>query len=345
VPSRLCGSSRHRVLLTGVSAPRRYGAVGQRRHHRLARPSQCLSTSQAFRLTPGRTWRLTHHLICTLRWRAPRSLRARCPTIYLVSAGGGGARMCCPHGQHESREGACVRATFRKSLASKCPACGRHPLPEQPFAITVNPSSRKDDCCRTLPAGTSTVDAPGIPPLHLTEELLASCAAPGRNARRARRCSLMSRLRWSCWPTGTCERHGTRWPSSWGVRLKNGGPSALAPSAYRATWPTVRGISMRAGPLPGRRVQARGPYLRISSMACAMPRRPGDRPHPPQLVGRPYGYAQYGVGPPARQCPPWVHIVGEDSGWGHWVALFDRTTRDRGHIFNICCRRAAWRFP
>jgi hypothetical protein len=70
--------------------------------------------------------------------------------------------MCCPHCQHESREGACVRATSRKSLASKCPACGRHPLPGQPFAITVSPSSRNDDCCRTLPAGTSTVNAPGI---------------------------------------------------------------------------------------------------------------------------------------------------------------------------------------
>jgi hypothetical protein len=32
------------------------GAADQRRHHRLPRPLQCLSTSHAFRLTPGRAW-------------------------------------------------------------------------------------------------------------------------------------------------------------------------------------------------------------------------------------------------------------------------------------------------
>jgi hypothetical protein len=100
--------------------------------------------------------------------------------------------MCCSHCQHESREGPYVRATFGESFASKCPTCGRHPWLGQPFAIPVSPSSRNDDCCRTPPAGTSTVDAPGMPPLHLTEEILASCAAPGKNTRRAQRCSAVS---------------------------------------------------------------------------------------------------------------------------------------------------------
>jgi hypothetical protein len=126
-----------------------------RRRHRLSHPLQCLSTSRAFRLTPGRAWSIDtpSHMHTSMA-------RAEAPARALAEDGG--ARMRCPHCQHEHREGVCFCAASGKSFASKCPACGKHPLPGAAFDDHRGPPSRNDDRCRPPPAGPSTIDTPDI---------------------------------------------------------------------------------------------------------------------------------------------------------------------------------------
>jgi hypothetical protein len=152
-------------------------------------PLQCLPTPRAFRLTSGRGWSIdTPSRMHTSMARAEVRL-ARCPAMYPVSAERGGARMHCPLCYHENRGGSCFRPVCRQSVAFMSPACGKPPLPRAVFCNHRGPRNWIDNCYRIPLAGTSTVDASGIPPAHLIEKLLASCAVPGGNTHRARRCS------------------------------------------------------------------------------------------------------------------------------------------------------------
>jgi len=141
-------------LLMGVSAPRRYGAMDRRRHHRRPRPLQCPSTSRAFRLTPGRAWSIDTPSLCTLGWRVPRLLHRCCSAIYPVSAKRGGARMRRPHYQPEKRGGSRICAACGKSLTSMRPVCGRQPLPRAAFCNHQGPPNWNGDGCRNSPGGT-----------------------------------------------------------------------------------------------------------------------------------------------------------------------------------------------
>jgi hypothetical protein len=86
---------------------------------------------------------LTPHLLCALRWRAPRFLLARCPAIYLVSAERRGTRMRFPHCQHESRGGSRFYVACERSFAAKCSACGRQPLPGATFCNHHGPQPER----------------------------------------------------------------------------------------------------------------------------------------------------------------------------------------------------------
>jgi hypothetical protein len=96
---------------------------------------------------------------------------------------------------------------------------------------------------------------------------------PRGNARRARWCAPMSRLRWSCRPNGTRARHGTRWPLSWVVGLKNRRPKQSGPVCVPRSLAYCPRSQHAYRPPPRRSDQARWPYLRIRSMACATPGR------------------------------------------------------------------------
>jgi hypothetical protein len=72
--------------------------------------------------------------------------------------------MRCPHCQPENRGGSRCCAACGTSCASKCLACGRQPLPGSAFCNSRGLPNRNDDGCRTCPAGTSTLDVPGIHP-------------------------------------------------------------------------------------------------------------------------------------------------------------------------------------
>jgi hypothetical protein len=70
--------------------------------------------------------------------------------------------MRCPHCQPENRGGSRCCAACGESFASKCPACGRQPLPGAAFCNYRGLPNRNDDGSRTSAAGTSTIDVPGI---------------------------------------------------------------------------------------------------------------------------------------------------------------------------------------
>jgi hypothetical protein len=144
-----------------------------RRRHRLSHPLQCLSTSRAFRLTPGRAWSID-----TPSHMHTSTARAEVPARALLE--GGGVRMCCPHCQHDNREGTCFCAASGKSCASKCPACDKPPRPGAAFGNHRGPPSRNDDCCHTPPAGPLTVDTPDIHPSASHREDPGLLRRPGR---------------------------------------------------------------------------------------------------------------------------------------------------------------------
>jgi hypothetical protein len=334
IPSPLYSSSRHRGLLTRGFAARRYRAVDQRWRHRLPRPLQGLSTSRAFRLTSGRAWSIDRpSRMHTSMARAEVPARTL-PGIYLVSAERRGARMHCPHCQDENGEGARFRAACGKSFLKgprvRQATRARSSLLPSPWApqparrLLPHPSRWHLD--RRRPRHTPACISPrrSRPP-----------APPRRgNARRARRRSPMSRLRWSCWPTGTCERHGTRWPLSWVVGLKNRRPKQSALSAYRTTWPTVQDLSLLAGPLRDAMIRHAGriceygqepAQLRGCSLVIdhTLLRSWGSYTGMPSMApARPHGNARSSV-----------HSDREGSESGHRVVLFDRTTREWGTHF------------
>lgn len=203
--------------------------------------------------------------------------------------------MRCPHCQPENRGApAFVRHAGSPSPQS-APHVAGNPCSEQPSAITVGFPTGTTTAAAPLPLAPRPGTSQAYTPMHLTEKILASCATPGEHTSRVRQCSPVSRLRRSCWPTEICERHGTQWSPSWVMRWKN----------YRSK--------------------------RLASMACATSGRwPCDRPRPTPAVGRPYGYAQYRVGAPARQGPPMGAHRWEDAESDHWVALVNRSTREWG---------------
>jgi hypothetical protein len=186
--------------------------------------------------------------------------------------------MCCPHRQHESREGACVRATSGQSFASKCHACGRHPLLGQSFAIIVSPSSRNDDCCRTPPAGTTIVDAPGIHP-HSSQR---GDFGPLRRPReeRTQGAAGFTGVKISMELLADRDLRDARHPlaPSWVVWLKTWRPKRPCPACVLRLLPYCPGSMHACKPPFG------APSLQILSMACATPGRPRNRPRPTQVM-------------------------------------------------------------
>jgi hypothetical protein len=165
-----------------------YGSPSRQRHH-LLHPLQCLSTSRAFRLTPGRAWSIdTLSHIHTSMVRAEVAARAL--------AEDKGVRMRCLRRQHEHREGVCFCAASGKSLASKCPACGKHRLPGAAFSNHRGSPSRNDDRCRPPPAGPSTVDIPDIRSSASHREDPGLLRRPGGNTIRARWSVTWPLFRW-----------------------------------------------------------------------------------------------------------------------------------------------------
>ena len=205
--------------------------------------------------------------------------------------------MRCPHRQHENREGACIRAASGKCFASKCPACGRHPLPGAALYNRREPLQPEP---RLLPHPSRWHLHRGRPrhtPLHRTEEILASCAAPWRNARKARR-------------GGTDVQTSMELVAAWAlrtarhlvallrlVRLKNRRPKRPCPVCIPRHLASCPGSEQAGKPSSGTL------SLRILSTPCATPGWPRDRPRPTQVMRRPYGCAHRCDGAPERQCP------------------------------------------
>jgi hypothetical protein len=73
--------------------------------------------------------------------------------------------MCCPHCQHEHREGARFCAACGSAIASKCPSCGSQPPPGATFC---------DRC------GTSLIrmNTAATPPLFAARPLMAQASTP-----------------------------------------------------------------------------------------------------------------------------------------------------------------------
>jgi len=115
-----------------------------RRRHRLSHPLQCLSTSRAFRLTPGRAWSIdTPSHMHTSMARAEVPARALPRTEELACA----ARTVS---MSIVRASAFVRHPGSPSPQS-APRVASIPCPEQPSTITVGPPAETTTAAAPLP--------------------------------------------------------------------------------------------------------------------------------------------------------------------------------------------------
>jgi hypothetical protein len=205
--------------------------------------------------------------------------------------------MRCPHCQHKNREGACIRVASGKCFASKCPACGRHPLSGATFCNHREPLQLEQRLLLHRSRWHLHRRCPRHTPLHLTEEILAFCAAPWRTARRARRGFTDVRTSMELladWDLRTA-RHLAALLRL--VRLKNRRPKRPCPVCILRYLDSCPGSKHACKPSSGT------PSLQMLSMPCATPGSPRDRPRPTQVMRRPYGCAQHCDGAPERQCP------------------------------------------